>query len=101
MRCRATAWRYAPEGIDLLAAHTATLVHVVARAARPAHVILDGTLVPIDRVGMAAGRDRPYFSGKHHRHGVNLQVLSEPRSSATVRCPVVLGPPSNRMWPGR
>jgi hypothetical protein len=25
-----------------------------------AFVILDGTLLPIDRVGMTSGRDRPY-----------------------------------------
>jgi hypothetical protein len=27
-------------------------------------VILDGTLLRIDRVGMAGGRDRPFYSGK-------------------------------------
>ena len=27
---------------------------------------------------MASGRDRPYFSGKHKRHGVNVQVLADP-----------------------
>jgi hypothetical protein len=26
-------------------------------------VILDGTLLRIDRVGMGSGRDRPYYSG--------------------------------------
>lgn len=33
-----------------------------------AYVVLDGTLIPIDRV--AAGR--PFYSGKHKRHGMNL-----------------------------
>jgi hypothetical protein len=28
-----------------------------------AFVILDGTLLRIDRVAMTAGRDRPYYSG--------------------------------------
>ena len=41
-------------------------------------MILDGTLLPIDRVGMTSGRDRPYFSGKHKQHGVNVQVLADP-----------------------
>src|SRR5262249_4611029 len=33
-----------------------------------------GTLIPIDRVAA----DRPFDSGKHHRHGMNLQVISSP-----------------------
>lgn len=36
--------------------------------------ILDGTLLPIDRI--AAGT--PYYSGKHIRHGMNIQVLTDP-----------------------
>jgi hypothetical protein len=39
-----------------------------------AYVVLDGPLVPIDR--MAA--DRPFYSGKHRMHGMNLQVISTP-----------------------
>ncbi|GAA2487905.1 hypothetical protein GCM10010406_25080 [Streptomyces thermolineatus] len=37
-------------------------------------MILDGTLLPIDRVAA----DRPYYSGKHKRHGMNVQVLADP-----------------------
>jgi hypothetical protein len=37
-------------------------------------VIVDGTLIPIDRVA----RDRPFYSGKHKRHGVSLQVIASP-----------------------
>jgi hypothetical protein len=33
-----------------------------------------GTLIPIDRV--AAGR--PFYSGKHRRQGMNLQVIASP-----------------------
>jgi hypothetical protein len=36
--------------------------------------VIDGTLIPIDRV--AAGR--PFYSGKHRRHGMNLQVIVSP-----------------------
>ncbi|GAA3463405.1 hypothetical protein J2S66_002898 [Saccharothrix longispora] len=43
-------------------------------AARLAYAILDGTLVPIDR----ATDQKPYCSGKHHRHGVNVQVPADP-----------------------
>ena len=32
------------------------------------------TLIPIDRVAA----DRPFYSGKHRRHGMNLQVISAP-----------------------
>jgi hypothetical protein len=36
--------------------------------------VIDGTLIPIDRVAA----DRPFYSGKHRRHGMNLQVISAP-----------------------
>jgi hypothetical protein len=39
-----------------------------------AYVIIDGTLIPVDRI--AAGR--PFYSGKHKRHGVNLRVAASP-----------------------
>jgi hypothetical protein len=42
-----------------------------------AYVVLDGTLIPIDRV--AAGR--PFYSGKHKKHGMNLQVIASPDGS--------------------
>jgi hypothetical protein len=37
-------------------------------------VVIDGTLILIDRVAA----DRPFYSGKHHRHGMNLQVIASP-----------------------
>ena len=37
-------------------------------------MILDGTLIPIDRVAA----DRPFYSGKHKKHGMNLQVIASP-----------------------
>ena len=36
--------------------------------------MIDGTLIPIDRVA----KDRPFYSGKHKKHGMNLQVISSP-----------------------
>ena len=36
--------------------------------------VLDGTLIPVDRVAA----DRPFYSGKHKRHGMNLQVIASP-----------------------
>jgi hypothetical protein len=38
-----------------------------------AYAILDGTLIPIDRVA----DQKPYYSGKHRRHGVNVQVIAD------------------------
>ncbi|GGY10579.1 hypothetical protein GCM10010358_73850 [Streptomyces minutiscleroticus] len=43
-------------------------------ARRKAYVILDGTLLPIDRIAA----DRPYYSGKKKHHGMNVQVLADP-----------------------
>ena len=37
-------------------------------------VILDGTLLPIDRIAA----DRPFHSGKHKKHGMNVQVITDP-----------------------
>ncbi|NJC11420.1 hypothetical protein F4558_001246 [Micromonospora profundi] len=45
-----TAWRYAREAIDLPAVHAETLNAAIRRVGRLAYAILDGTLIPIDRV---------------------------------------------------
>ena len=72
----ATAWRYARETITLLAARAPKLRDSLAAAKKAGHafVVIDGTLIPIDRVAA----DRPFYSGKHRRHGMNLQVISSP-----------------------
>jgi DDE superfamily endonuclease len=36
--------------------------------------VIDGTLIAVDRVA----KDRPFYSGKHKKHGMNLQVISSP-----------------------
>ncbi|HUN33560.1 MAG TPA: transposase family protein [Trebonia sp.] len=71
-----TAWRYVNETVDLLAARAPKLRQAIGAAKRAGHayVILDGTLIPIDRVAA----DRPFYSGKHKRHGMNLQVIASP-----------------------
>ena len=72
----ATAWRYVNETVALLAARAPKLRKAVrdAKKAGYAYVVLDGTLIPIDRVAA----DRPFYSGKHKRHGMNLQVIASP-----------------------
>jgi Helix-turn-helix of DDE superfamily endonuclease/DDE superfamily endonuclease len=71
-----TAWRYVNETIALLAARAPKLRKAVRDATKAGHayVVLDGTLIPIDRVAA----DRPFYSGKHKRHGMNLQVIASP-----------------------
>jgi len=72
----ATAWRYVSEVVDLLAARAPKLRTAVRDAKKEGHayVVLDGTLIPIDRVAA----DRPFYSGKHKKHGMNLQVIASP-----------------------
>jgi CDGSH-type Zn-finger protein len=62
--------------VDLLAARAPKLRTAVraAQKAGYAYVVLDGTLISVDRVAA----DRPFCSGKHHRHGMNLQVIASP-----------------------
>ncbi|GAA5075702.1 hypothetical protein HNP84_005937 [Thermocatellispora tengchongensis] len=45
-----TAWRYVREAIDLLAVLADDVHAAVLRAGRLAYTILDGTLIPIDRL---------------------------------------------------
>jgi DDE superfamily endonuclease/Helix-turn-helix of DDE superfamily endonuclease len=71
-----TAWRYVNETTALLAARAPRLRTAVRDAKRAgyAYVVVDGTLIPVDRVAA----DRPFYSGKHKRHGMNLQVIASP-----------------------
>src|SRR4051794_7698861 len=62
----------------------------VARAGK-AYVILDGSLLRIDRVSMTAKQDRPYYSGKHKCHGLNVQVLADPAGRLIWVSPTVPG----------
>ncbi len=73
-----TVYRYLREALQLLAAMAPTLEQAIEVARAKAYVILDGTLLRIDRVGMASGRDRPFYSGKHKVHGLNVQVIADP-----------------------
>lgn len=69
-----TAYRYVTEAVDLLAALAPTLADAVRAASMKAFVLLDSTLLPVDRIAA----DRPFYSGKHKRHGMNVQVLTDP-----------------------
>ncbi|MGW4822003.1 transposase family protein [Streptomyces sp. NPDC004227] len=69
-----TAYRYITEAVGLLAELAPTLAEVVRTASMKAFVLLDGTLLPIDRIAV----DRPFYSGKHKKHGMNVQVIADP-----------------------
>ncbi|WP_327373066.1 transposase family protein [Streptomyces sp. NBC_01216] len=70
----ATVYRYIREAIEVLCVLAPSLDEAMERARTKAFVILDGTLLPIDRIAI----DTPYYSGKHKRHGMNVQVLTDP-----------------------
>ena len=82
-----TAWRYVREAVDLLAATADDLATATHRIRRLAYAILDGTLIPIDRVA----DQKPYYSGKHHRHGVNVQVIADPAGRLVWASPALPG----------
>ena len=78
----ATGYRYLHEGIDALAAHAPDLHQVLeaGKAAGWTHVVLDGTLIRTDRCRVTnpdTGHDL-WFSGKHHTHGGNVQIVGDP-----------------------
>lgn len=58
-----TAFRYITEAAEVLAALAPTLADAARAASMKAFVLLDGTLLPIDRIAA----DRPFYSGKHHK----------------------------------
>jgi hypothetical protein len=91
-----TCWRYVTETVKLLAAHAPKLwaALTTARRASMAFVVLDGTLIPIDRVAA----DRPYFSGKHRIHGMTCR--SSPHLTARS-CGCRVGCPAACMTPPR
>lgn len=77
-----TAYDYRDEGVAVLAARRPSLsgALLAAKAAGHSHVIVDGTLMRTDRIstpGPTTGADL-WWSGKHHHHGGNIQVVSAP-----------------------
>ncbi len=69
-----TVYRYVTEAVEILATRAPDITTAARIARTMAFVILDGTLLPIDRIAA----DRPYYFGKHRQHGMNVQVLADP-----------------------
>jgi len=77
-----STYRYLHEAIDVLAAAAPSLhgALLAARLAGHGHVHLDGTVIRTDRskaLGPTTGVDL-WWSGKHHHHGGNVQVVTAP-----------------------
>jgi hypothetical protein len=71
---QATAWRYVDEALEVLASWAPGLHEALTGLGEGDHVIVDGTLIPTDRVRA----DQPYYSQKHKKHGMNVQVIARP-----------------------
>jgi len=79
---RSAGYRYLHEGIAVLAWQAPDLrgVLLAAKTAGYPHVIIDGTVIETDRVGVPGptkGVDL-WWSAKAHNHGGNIQVVSAP-----------------------
>ncbi|GAA2771529.1 hypothetical protein GCM10020219_046360 [Nonomuraea dietziae] len=87
-----TAWRYVQESVELLAILADEVQAAAARAAWLAYAILDGTLIPIDRLaderpycrvgtergaGVATG---PFLRAAHRTRRATLTAPGSPRS---------------------
>ncbi|MFD6348525.1 transposase family protein [Streptomyces roseolus] len=70
----ATVYRYIRETVEVLASLVPSLAEAMRTIREKAFVILDGTPLPIDRIA----DDTPCHPGKHKRHGMNVQVLTDP-----------------------
>lgn len=82
-----TAYRYIAEAVEVLAALAPTLADAVRMASMKAFVLVDGTLLPMDRIAA----DRPFYSGKHKRHGMNVQVIADPLGRLVWASPALPG----------
>lgn len=77
-----TTYRYLAEALDVVAAQAPELDQALTEAkdAGYRHVMIDGTLIATDRsrtIGPTTGVDL-WWSGKHHHHGGNIQVVTAP-----------------------
>jgi DDE superfamily endonuclease len=91
---QATGYRYLHEALEVIAAQAPELTEVLqqGKAAGWAFVCLDGTLIETSRSSAksAAGHDI-WYSGKHHQHGGNIQVLTDPSGFPVWTSPVEPG----------
>jgi hypothetical protein len=60
--------------LDVLASWAPGLHEALVGLGEGDVVIVDGTLIPTDRIAA----DEPYYSMKHRRHGMNVQLIARP-----------------------
>ena len=77
-----TCWRDIREGIGVLAdwGRRISLADVARLAVKMGwdYLIVDGVHVPAVTSGRKTGGQRAYYSGKHKRHGLNVQTVCSP-----------------------
>jgi DDE superfamily endonuclease/Helix-turn-helix of DDE superfamily endonuclease len=77
-----TCWRDVREGIGVLAdrGRRISLADVARLAVKMGwdYLIVDGVHVPAVTFGRKTGGQRAYYSGKHKRHGLNVQTVCSP-----------------------
>ncbi len=81
-----TAHAYVTSVVGLLTERAPGLLKTL-REHGPDFVLLDGTLAECDRVGDS----RAEYSAKHRRHGVNVQVITDPAGEALWISPALPG----------
>lgn len=91
----ATAYRYLHEAIDVIAARAPDLDDVLTRCHDHAwpYLCLDGTLITATKCAARspAGSNDVWYSGKHHCHGGNIQVLADSNGYPVWTSPVEPG----------
>lgn len=77
---RSTCYDYIQEGIRALAGRAVPLTEVVrlARTAGWDYLIMDGVLVPTERIAGRIGVKQHWYSGKHKRHGGLVTTIAAP-----------------------
>src|SRR5699024_7467171 len=89
-----TAYRYLHEAVAVIADRAPELTDVLERGLEQGwtYVCLDGTLIETSRssVRSPSGYDL-WYSGKHKRHGGNVQVLTDPAGFPVWVSPVEPG----------
>jgi hypothetical protein len=77
-----TCWRDAREGVSVLAdrGRRISLADVARLAVKMGrdYLIVDGVHVPSVTFGRKTAGQRAYYSGKHKRHGLNVQTVCSP-----------------------
>jgi hypothetical protein len=77
---RETCRRYVQEGIKVLARRALPLTEVVRLAVKAGwpYLIVDGVNIPTERIQAEFTKKQYWYSGKHRRHGGNVQTVAAP-----------------------